>query len=328
MVWHVLRWFPVVICFATNFADATEVGREVERLKEGVLDPRSFDFGKAAFSYGEVERQAFLDLQSWSNAKWRTLEEEARSKLPEGTKFSYSHPKLCFDGWQFNVIRSAAEAVVDSGNYEEWHRIYSYGQDILQQSQAEIAQRVADAEKDDYKSSLARELNILLARQQGLSSPLLFTKLTEYSNLAQKYFSALLFPEECQLENEIAVRLRRMMEEIGWPIRSVHGKEGDYAAFMLLHNTSMDMTLLHNGLSFLEQYYETGETNPKYYANLYDIVAFYEGRQQRYGMVLNCKEGAYLPVVPIEDSANVEARRHAIGLPPLASIMEEYSKYC
>ncbi|HAP77099.1 MAG TPA: hypothetical protein DCR14_13560 [Acidimicrobiaceae bacterium] len=49
---------------------------------------------------------------------------------------------------------------------------------------------------------------------------------------------------------------------------------------------------------------------------------------QRYGTQIRCQGGVPTPATPIEDAANVDQRRHSVGLESLAAYYDELSMMC
>ena len=71
-----------------------------------------------------------------------------------------------------------------------------------------------------------------------------------------------------------------------------------------------------------------GQTRPKSVAYLYDRVANAEGRPQKFGTQGNCQpDGTWAPY-PIEDPDEVDARRKAVGLNPLAEYIAGFRDLC
>jgi hypothetical protein len=108
--------------------------------------------------------------------------------------------------------------------------------------------------------------------------------------------------------------LRAIVAAHGWPTRSLVGIEGAHAAWLLLqHDLAFQAELLPR-----LQAERRGEIAPADLAMLEDRVRVNSGRPQRYGSQLQpVVEGRPLRYSPIEDVAGLEARRAAVGLPPL-----------
>jgi hypothetical protein len=97
-----------------------------------------------------------------------------------------------------------------------------------------------------------------------------------------------------------------------WPTRSVVGAAGVRALWLLAQgDTALQRTVLHRMM-------ESGpdEALAADVAVLEDRVRLQSGRKQLYGSQLRRVNGKLVPA-PIEDSAHVDMRREAAGLPPL-----------
>ena len=113
-------------------------------------------------------------------------------------------------------------------------------------------------------------------------------------------------------------RLRALAATRGstWPTRSVVGAAGVRAVWMLVQrDTALQRTALHRMM-------ESGpdEALAADVAVLEDRVRLQSGRKQVYGSQLRPVNGRLVPA-PIEDSAHVDMRRDAAGLPPLRSAL-------
>jgi hypothetical protein len=102
-----------------------------------------------------------------------------------------------------------------------------------------------------------------------------------------------------------------------WPGKSLVGEDGANAAWLLVQHADRDPAFQKQCLALLEKAYKAGEASERDYAYLFDRVAVADGKPQRYGTQF--KDGK---PQPIEDEANVDARRKAIGL----GTMAEYAK--
>ena len=113
-------------------------------------------------------------------------------------------------------------------------------------------------------------------------------------------------------------RLRTLAATRGstWPTRSIVGAAGVRAVWILVQrDTALQRTALHRMM-------ESGpdEALAADVAVLEDRVRLQSGRKQLYGSQLRMVNGRFVPA-PIEDSAHVDMRRDAAGLPPLKSAL-------
>jgi hypothetical protein len=115
--------------------------------------------------------------------------------------------------------------------------------------------------------------------------------------------------------------LSKIIQKYGWPGISLVGPEANRAAFLVVQHA--DLTYQKRYFDLIKEAVNRNEARPSDFAMLQDSVLTKEGKKQIYGTALhtNEKTGA-LELFPIEDEANVDARRASVGLPP----MTEYLK--
>jgi len=129
-------------------------------------------------------------------------------------------------------------------------------------------------------------------------------------------------PRMAAVHHPNALRLAAIMSEIGWPGRSVVGREGADAAWLVLQHAIGDPPVMRRGLELLRSL-PSGEVDPIQLAMLEDRVRTFSGLPQIYGTQFDWDERGEMGPRPIEDEAHVDARRAAIGLPPLAEKQRE-----
>ena len=110
--------------------------------------------------------------------------------------------------------------------------------------------------------------------------------------------------------------LHRVVAASGWPGKTMVGDEGAHDAWLLVQHMDKDPAFQKQVLGLMKELVKTGEVEEVEYAYLYDRVAVAEHRKQLYGTQF----GPHREPQPIEDEANVDARRKAIGL----GTMDEY----
>ena len=115
-------------------------------------------------------------------------------------------------------------------------------------------------------------------------------------------------------DSVMLARLRTLASTRGstWPTRAVVGAAGVRSVWLIAQrDTALQRTALHRMM-------ESGpdEALAADVAVLEDRVRLQSGRKQLYGSQLRMAGGKLVPA-PIEDSAHVDMRRDAAGLPPL-----------
>ncbi|MEO7456576.1 MAG: DUF6624 domain-containing protein [Gemmatimonadaceae bacterium] len=114
--------------------------------------------------------------------------------------------------------------------------------------------------------------------------------------------------------------LKELIGRRGWPTRSAVGAEAAHAAFLLVQHADRDTAFQRQALEQMSAAARAGEADLRDVAYLTDRVLVHAGKPQRYATQIRVVDGAP-SVQPLEDSANVDARRHEMGLEPLAVYM-------
>jgi hypothetical protein len=115
-----------------------------------------------------------------------------------------------------------------------------------------------------------------------------------------------------------ATRLTEILEQHGWPGRSLVGDDAAHAAWLVLQHAIGSPALQRRGVELLQQAVARGEAPAQEAAMLEDRIRVFEGRPQCYGTQFDWDENGQLSPLPIEDAAGVDERRREVGLGPLA----------
>jgi hypothetical protein len=110
--------------------------------------------------------------------------------------------------------------------------------------------------------------------------------------------------------------LRGVVDRMGWPGRSLVGEEGSHAAWLLAQHADRRPGFQRRCLELLERAAACGEASRADLARLTDRVLLAQGDEQIYGTQISARDGEYF-AYRLHDLQGVEARREAVGLPPL-----------
>jgi hypothetical protein len=125
-------------------------------------------------------------------------------------------------------------------------------------------------------------------------------------------------PEMEAVHAENARALEAIIAAHGWPGLELAGRDGSIAAWTIaLHAIGLP-AFQRRCLALLTQAVEQGDAPPAFAAMLEDRIRFNERRPQRYGTIFDWDEAGRMMPWLLEDPDHVEARRAAVGLPPLA----------
>lgn len=120
--------------------------------------------------------------------------------------------------------------------------------------------------------------------------------------------------------------LKAVIAERGWPGASLVGTDGANAAWLLAQHADEDPAFQRQCLDLLTVAVGAGEATGQQLALLTDRVLLAEGRQQVYGTQLTRRGNAWVPR-DLGDPEDVDARRAAAGLEPLAEYLRRFDDY-
>jgi hypothetical protein len=112
-------------------------------------------------------------------------------------------------------------------------------------------------------------------------------------------------------------RLHAIFKQFGWPGKSIVGKDGANAVWLLVQHADEDKALQRRALHLLEEAVRKGEASKSNLAYLSDRVRINAGQKQIYGTQLEWPDADHPRPKPTEDPSNLNKRRAAMGLPPI-----------
>jgi Family of unknown function (DUF6624) len=115
-----------------------------------------------------------------------------------------------------------------------------------------------------------------------------------------------------------AARLEQIIEQHGWPGRSLVGDDAAEAAWRTLQQAISRPDLIRRYLPLLQQAAAAGEVPNWQPAYVLDRICFFEGQPQVFGTQYDLDDEGFTTLWPVEDPGFVNERRKSVGLPPLA----------
>jgi hypothetical protein len=125
-----------------------------------------------------------------------------------------------------------------------------------------------------------------------------------------------------RIDAENTAYMKTVLDRHGWPGKSMVGDDGALAAFLLVQHADADAAFQKKCLEMLTAAVEAKEASAGHMAYLTDRVLVAEGKPQRYGTQFHTVDGKLQPR-PVEDPANLDARRKSVGLPPMAEYIKQ-----
>lgn len=157
----------------------------------------------------------------------------------------------------------------------------------------------------------------------------LLARMEEEQNLRRDSINS---PDDIQLimhmlevDTQNSMWLDEMIEQHGWPTRSLVGEEAAQAAFLIVQH-SPALEFQKKCLQLLEQAVQENEADPISLAYLTDRIRISEGKPQRYGTQGQTSPDGSITPFPIEDEEQVDERRKAIGLEPVVEYFKSMNQ--
>lgn len=129
------------------------------------------------------------------------------------------------------------------------------------------------------------------------------------------------------MDERLAAELLTLVPPEGWFRESIYGDAAAGAAFLIVQHSNVDMW--RRFVPVLEPLVAAGEIDGQRYGLMYDRLAINEGRPQRYGTQMTCRDGRWvIDYANLEDPENADARREAMGfMQTLAEYETNFAAY-
>jgi hypothetical protein len=123
-----------------------------------------------------------------------------------------------------------------------------------------------------------------------------------------------------QTDSANMAQLEKIVDQHGWPGKSLVGDQAAMAAFLVLQYA--DLSLQEKYLPLVQAAADKGDVERSHLAMLQDRINMRKNKPQLYGTQLwNDPSTGKFGLYPIEDSVGVDARRAEVGLEPLADYL-------
>ena len=125
-------------------------------------------------------------------------------------------------------------------------------------------------------------------------------------------------PRMEEMHRRNAARLAEVINQHGWPGRTLVGDDGANAAWMIAQHAIAEPRFQRRCLGLLKKAAAKNEIPLWQPAYLEDRIRMFEGKPQVYGTQYDWDENGEMSPLPIEDPEHADERRAALGLIPLA----------
>lgn len=130
-------------------------------------------------------------------------------------------------------------------------------------------------------------------------------------------------PRMAAIHTMNATALERIVDEWGWPGKSLVGEKGAEAAWIVLQHSIAHPELQRMCLPLLTAAAAAGDIPAQRVAFLEDRICCFEGRPQRYGTQFDWDRNGEMSPLPLQDAHRVDRYRESVGLGPLSERIEE-----
>jgi outer membrane protein OmpA-like peptidoglycan-associated protein len=119
------------------------------------------------------------------------------------------------------------------------------------------------------------------------------------------------------------IKVKAVLDNYGWLGPDVIGAEGNLTLFLVIQHS--DRKTREKYLPIMREAVKTGNAQSSALALLEDRVALEQGKEQIYGsQIITSSTTGKDTLAPVEDFANVDKRREAVGLGPLDKYLEYF----
>jgi hypothetical protein len=180
--------------------------------------------------------------------------------------------------------------------------------------QPELRRELLSREKEDQD---ARNVWVAWLKKSGVTGVIITDKLSPEQRAEYDKVEA----GVKQTDQANTAWLKAIVAKQGWPTIGLVGGDGANAAWLLVQHADADPKVQRECLDLMAQLPRAQVSQSKI-AYLTDRVLLAEGKKQVYATQFTLADGKWIPS-PLEDAENVDQRRAAAGLSPLADYIRQ-----
>jgi hypothetical protein len=177
----------------------------------------------------------------------------------------------------------------------------------------------ADSSSDAVRRELVRMGEDDQKRRQEMMDLMDRLAGSDSEKMAKKWKQAV--ERQNDLDGKNRQRLDEIVKQHGWPKKSVFGEEASGVAFLIVQHAELDYQKKY--LPLIKDAVAQKEARRSDLAMLEDRILTREGKKQVYGTQLRLNQTTQrMELYPLDDEVNVDSRRAAAGLEPLAEYLK------
>ena len=171
-------------------------------------------------------------------------------------------------------------------------------------------------------SSKAKELSRRVAIEQMARMAIPDRASTKVSDSDWEAVNKAIWDQLTNIDAENTKYLKSILPADGWFRIRRDGMQVTSDAWLIVQH-SPDRLFQHRVLDLMTPLLSTGDASGSKYALLYDRVAMFEGRRQRYGSQIVWSKGVFEPS-PVENADQLDQLRASVGLEPMADYLRHW----
>ncbi len=212
----------------------------------------------------------------------------------------------------------------------------NYNNDLQQAGAlfSEVTSQIEDSKKrnlEDIKSTGIGKDAAFAAAKSQTTLRFLFNDLPrrrDISTHVKLYVSEKLKSWHCEQQYFDILTLKQFIQTHGWPIRSRFERKVEYFTFLVVQHANFDPHFMNAILAIFDKLKFTGEINDKFYPDLYDKIAIYQRKPQRFGTFVTCVNGKFGFPTGLENNETINELRANFKLPSIEEKMMTYPETC
>ncbi|HXH00169.1 MAG TPA: DUF6624 domain-containing protein [Sphingomicrobium sp.] len=176
--------------------------------------------------------------------------------------------------------------------------------------------------KPTKPSSAANDLKRRVAIEQAARSSLPDKASSRLSANDWEAANKAIWDDIDKIDAKNTLYLKSILPADGWFRFKRDRKQMARDAWLIVQH-SPDRKFQRRVLGLMAPLLATGDASGSDYALLYDRVAIFEGKPQRYGSQLTCMNGRFEPSA-VENALKLDELRASVGLEPIASYLRHW----
>jgi hypothetical protein len=304
-------------------------------IVDGELKTDNFGWMRGAFDGATAQQKADLDsIAAWSKECTKTRVAEIEAELAAMGVNSTTLGKTAFAPGPCGSVQNYMAMTMATKSWDEFQTNEPRARQIFYAYQ--FGARVA-AQSAPYESSWGTEESWNLMKMAATDQ--VYRKGLDWKNFEiaptiepeiKPYLNAHLVAAMGKEDEENTAKLKKIVEEKGWPSISIVGEGASRSAWLLIQHADHDPAFQLKALRLMEPLAKKGDVTKNNYAYLYDRIMLKLNGKQRFGTQFGC-EGEEYKLRPLENEAQLDKLRDNYTLPPIAeyrALMEKYSGSC